>query len=192
MVTDPVEEVDAVVVDDAMPSDGLEEDKSEVAEEVAAAKAKAESESSSQDTDAVGDKRPAEEAKEVEEEAQPKRPKLSEKATSKLPAVPEPDDDASAVRIKHEIDAAMAERALVSKEKALQEGQLSKTEDKNTKFTNTLTGNTKITSPRNEGKAGRPNNPYKHQRVAAKEVIQAKRLLLCHDPAGQHKHHGLL
>jgi hypothetical protein len=51
----------------------------------------------------------------------------------------------------------MAERALVSKEKALQEGQLSKTEDKNTKFTNTLTGNTKITTQRGQG--GPPQQP---------------------------------
>jgi SNF2 family DNA or RNA helicase len=168
----------------------------EVVEEV-----KAEPEnSSSQETDAVGDKRPAEEpADEVKDEAQAKRPKLSEKAAGKLPAGPEPEeDDASSVKIKKEMDAAMAERALISKEKALKEGQLSKTEDKNTKFTNTLTGNTKITKKdgstivvqgilrtktrSNKGKPGRPNNPYKHQRVTAKEAIQSKRLLICHDP----------
>jgi hypothetical protein len=194
MVTESVQEVDAVVVAYAMPSGGVEEVKAEVVEKVAADTEKVEAESRSQDTDAAGDKRPSE----FEEEAHYKRPKLSEKAAGKLPAAPEEDDDTPSLKIKHEMDAAMAERALVSKERALQEGQLSKTEDKNTKFTNTLTGNTKImkkdgstvvvqgilrTKTRsNKGKNGRPNNPYKHQRVAAKEAIQAKRLLLCHDP----------
>lgn len=153
-------------------------------------------EGSSQDTDSVGDKRSADEP---DEDSSAKRAKLSKKAEGKLPAADQPIADAAApVKIKREMDAAMAERALVSKEAALKDGQLSKTEDKNTKFTNTLTGITKITKKdgtivevygilrtktRSTGAhQGRPNNPYKHQRVAAKEAIQLDRILVCHDP----------
>eukprot|EP00966_Prymnesium_polylepis_P296730 6855177-Prymnesium_polylepis.1 len=68
MVTESVQEVDAVVVAYVMPSEGVEEVKAEVVEEVAADTEKVEAESSSQDTDAAGDKRPAE-VEEVKEEA---------------------------------------------------------------------------------------------------------------------------
>eukprot|EP00966_Prymnesium_polylepis_P127310 2944382-Prymnesium_polylepis.1 len=111
MVTESAQEVDAVVVADAMPYEGVEEVKAEVVEEVAT-DTKVEAESSSQDTDAVCDKRPAEEVEEVKEESQHKRPKLSEKAAGKLPAAPQEEEDAPSLKIKHEMDAAMAERAL--------------------------------------------------------------------------------
>jgi superfamily II DNA or RNA helicase len=80
---------------------------------------------------------------------------------------------------------------LVRHEVAIQPGQMSVTEDKTTKFTNALTGvyggTTGILRDKTRtinGRGGRPNKPYAHQRKCAKRALpdDQKRMLICHDP----------
>lgn len=92
---------------------------------------------------------------------------------------------------KAEAEAEKAARALVAKEAAMQEGQISAPECRTTRFTNALTGVTggvqgilrKKTRAR-KGKDGRAFRPYAHQRKCVKRALPAKetRMLVCHDP----------
>ena len=88
-------------------------------------------------------------------------------------------------------ESAKTELALVRQEAAMKPGQMSVTEDKTTKFTNALTGDcggvTGILRTHTRtlnGKGGRPNKPYAHQRKCAKRALpdDQKRMLICHDP----------